>query len=247
MSNQGQKCEYEERERPQSVSSNEPDLERLRTKGGHIDNRDQPSLPIVHRSFANPAPLGLLSFATGVFLLSMLGVHARGIVEKNIMVGVFIFFGGICQFIAGIMEFVAGNTFGATVFPSYAALSLSFALIFIPGSGIIDAYSDAEGHILPEFNQAIALYLWSWFILNSIFTVASVRSSWTLFMALLLFGVELILLATGYMTDSASLLTAGNSVGFLVSFCAYWSGCAGLWSGGITPFTLPTFPMYKYA
>lgn len=110
MSNQGRKCQYEERERRQSVSSKEPDLERLRTKGGHIDNRDQPSLPIIHRSFANPAPLGLLSFATGVFLLSMLGVHARGIVEKNILVGVFVFFGGICQFISGIMEFVAGNT-----------------------------------------------------------------------------------------------------------------------------------------
>jgi succinate-acetate transporter protein len=45
-----------------------------------------------------------------VFLLSMLGVHARGVVEKNILVGVFIFFCGICQFISGIMEFVAGNT-----------------------------------------------------------------------------------------------------------------------------------------
>ncbi|KAM0449302.1 hypothetical protein ACHAO4_007649 [Trichoderma viride] len=246
MSSQGRKCEYEERERPQSVSSNEPDLERLRTKGGHIDNRDQPSLPVIHRSFANPAPLGLLSFATGVFLLSLLGVHARGIVQKNILVGVFVFFGGVCQFISGIMEFVAGNTFGATIFPAYAALSLSFALIFIPGSGIIDAYSDAEGHLLPEFNQALALYLWSWLILNAIFTVASIRSSWPLFMALLLFNVELPLLATGYMVGNESLLVAGNSVGFLVAFCAYWSGCAGLWSGGMTPFTLPTFPMYTY-
>lgn len=104
------------------MSSNEPDLERLRTKGGHIDNRDQPSLPVVHRSFANPAPLGLLSFATGIFLLSMLGVHARGIVEKNILVGVFVFFGGVCQFISGIMEFVAGNTVG-----SYAQATRNFS------------------------------------------------------------------------------------------------------------------------
>jgi hypothetical protein len=41
------------------------ELERLRTAGGHIDDRTQPSLPVVHRSLANPAPLGLLSFATG--------------------------------------------------------------------------------------------------------------------------------------------------------------------------------------
>jgi hypothetical protein len=41
-------------------------LERLRTAGGHIDDRGQPSLPVVHRNFANPSPLGLLSFATGI-------------------------------------------------------------------------------------------------------------------------------------------------------------------------------------
>ena len=40
-------------------------LERLQTAGGHTDDRTQPSLPVVHRRFANPAPLGLLSFATG--------------------------------------------------------------------------------------------------------------------------------------------------------------------------------------
>jgi hypothetical protein len=40
-------------------------LERLQTAGGHEDDRSQPSLPVVHRRFANPAPLGLLSFATG--------------------------------------------------------------------------------------------------------------------------------------------------------------------------------------
>jgi succinate-acetate transporter protein len=112
-------------------------LERLRTQGGHIARTDQPSLPVVHRRLANPAPLGLLSFATGIFLISILGVHARGIQTPNVLVGVLMFFGGVCQFIAGIMEFVAGNTFGATVFPSYAAFNFSYAMIFIPGTGIV--------------------------------------------------------------------------------------------------------------
>lgn len=40
-------------------------LERLQTADGHPDDRAQPSLPVVHRSFAHQAPLGLLSFATG--------------------------------------------------------------------------------------------------------------------------------------------------------------------------------------
>lgn len=85
-------------------------IERVRTVGGHIDDRGQPSLPVVHRTFANPAPLGCVSFGTGVFLLSLLGLHARGIQENNVILGVLMFFGGLCQFISGIMEFMTGNT-----------------------------------------------------------------------------------------------------------------------------------------
>jgi succinate-acetate transporter protein len=40
-------------------------LERQQTAGGHVADRTQPALPVVHRKLANPAPLGLLSFATG--------------------------------------------------------------------------------------------------------------------------------------------------------------------------------------
>lgn len=40
-------------------------LDRMTTAGGHVDDRSQPALPVVHRSLANPAPLGFLSFATG--------------------------------------------------------------------------------------------------------------------------------------------------------------------------------------
>lgn len=85
-------------------------LERQTTAGGHTNDRTQPALPVVHRRFANPAPLGLLSFATGIFLISMYGVKARGIQTPNMLVGMLMFFGGVCQFISGIMEFIAGNT-----------------------------------------------------------------------------------------------------------------------------------------
>ncbi len=239
-------------------------LQTTQTRGGHEDDRTQPALPIVHRSFANPAPLGLLSFATDIFLISIYGVHARGIVSPNVMIGVLMFFGGVCQFIAGIMEFAAGNTFGATVFPSYAAFNFSYAMIYIPGTGILAAYTDAStGELMPEFFNAIAKYAWAWFILTVIFTIAAMRSSWILFLTLFFLDVELLLLAAGYMTQSASTLTAANSVGFVVAFlsCMYrppvrtfleltllivdWAGCAGLFAGGITPFELPTFSMYK--
>jgi succinate-acetate transporter protein len=114
---------------------NQEQLEKLQTAGGHPNDRTQPSLPVVHRSFANPAPLGLLSFATGeflslqrsaiilqiisgfisnlligIFLISIFGVQVRGVATPNVLIGVLIFFGGVCQFISGIMEFVSGNT-----------------------------------------------------------------------------------------------------------------------------------------
>lgn len=90
--------------------SDKDHLSREVTAGGSPNDRSQPSLPVVHRRFANPAPLGLLSFATGIFLISIFGVHARNLQTPNVLIAVLMFFGGVCQFIAGIMEFAAGNT-----------------------------------------------------------------------------------------------------------------------------------------
>lgn len=67
-----------------------------------------------HRRLANPAPLGLLSFATSVFLVSVTGLGTRGVEAPNIIITTMIFFGGICQYIAGIMEFCLGNTVRTT-------------------------------------------------------------------------------------------------------------------------------------
>ncbi|KAM0181159.1 hypothetical protein ACHAPF_001904 [Botrytis cinerea] len=246
----------------QSNGENATHLERLQTDGGHVDDRTQPSLPIVHRRFANPSPLGLLSFATGlllisvlvnmkltnlgIFLISIFGVNVRGVATPNVLIGVLVFFGGVCQFIAGIMEFFSGNTFGATVFPSYGAFNLSYAMIYLPGSGIMAAYTDPEtGQLNSQFATAIAMYLWAWFILTVIFTVAAMRSSWVLFLDLFFLGLVLILLACGYMLDMKSLETAGSALGFVVAFLSYWAGTAGLFANGITSINIPVFPMYK--
>ena len=139
---------------------------------------------------------------------------------------------------------IAGNTFGATVFPSYGAFNLAYALIYIPSSGILAAYTDeTTGEISPEFSQALAIWLWAWFILSCIFLVGAMRSSWVLFTNLAVLCVQLMLLATGYMVDNTQLLTAGSSLGFVVAFLAYYAGTAGLWASGITPINLPTFPI----
>ena len=122
------------------------------------------------------------------------------------------------------MEFVAGNTFGATVFPSYGAFNLSYAMIYLPGSGILASYTDkATGELNAMFPQALAIYIWAWFILTMIFTVAAVRSSWILFLDLVFLDIDLIFLACGYMLDNQSLLKAGSGFGFVVAIlsCKY--------------------------
>jgi len=42
---------------------------------------------------------------------------------------------------AGMWEFTTGNTFGAVAFTSYGAFWISFAIIFIPGFGVIATYT----------------------------------------------------------------------------------------------------------
>lgn len=183
------------------------------------------------------------------------------------MISVLIGFCGISLYICGAMEFFAGNTFGATVFSSYAAFSISYGLIFLPTTGITAAYLDANtGAMSPDFNQAISLYLWAWFILTVIYTVAAMRSSAVLVAALLALDICLLLLAVGFMTQSQATTKAGYAFGYIVAFtaCKYspriheiramkltkfldWAGCSGLYSGGLTPFEVPVFPLYKEA
>ena len=86
------------------------DFRRLEAQQSHASS--QTGMTEYHRRLANPAPLGLLSFATSVFIVSLTGLPGlglRGPREPDIIITTMIFFGGICQYIAGIMEFCLGN------------------------------------------------------------------------------------------------------------------------------------------
>lgn len=82
------------------------------------------------------------------------------------------------------------------------------------------AYTDANGQLSADFNNALGMYCWAWFILTVIFTIAAMRSSWVLWFTLFFLDIELILLACGYMLNSSTTLVAANSVGFVVAFCS---------------------------
>lgn len=80
--------------------------------------------------FANPSPLGLVSFANSTFLISLINVQARGISQPNIATGMAFFVGGLAQFVSGVCELATGNSFGMTVSCSYGGYWMSIGLLF---------------------------------------------------------------------------------------------------------------------
>jgi len=61
----------------------------------------------------------------------------------------------------------ADNLFHFVAFSSYGAFWLSFSLLYIPGSGIAEAYTDST-----EFASAVGIYLFTWFIVTFLFLYA---------------------------------------------------------------------------
>lgn len=53
------------------------------------------------------------------------------------------------------------TTFPPLAFSSYGGFWFSYAIIFIPGSGIIDAYQDTT-----QMPSAVAIYLFTWFMVT---------------------------------------------------------------------------------
>src|SRR2546430_16965993 len=125
---------------------------------------------IVAPAVANPAPLGLCGFALTTFVLSSINAGWFPATGTNIVVGLAIFYGGLAQLCAGMWEFRSGNTFGATAFSSYGAFWLSFAAIFIPGTGILAA-------ITPVPHQALGVYLLGWTIFTGLMFLGTFRSN----------------------------------------------------------------------
>lgn len=106
-------------------------------------------------------------------------------------------------------------------------------MAYLPGSGITASYTDSEtGVVEAQFYQALAIYIWAWFILTVLFSVAAIRSSCILFLDLVILSVCLLLLVCGNMVGKDELLTAGYSFGLVVAllscesalsllFCSY--------------------------
>lgn len=183
---------------------------------------------------ANPGALGLFSFASTTFILSLYNVNARHITTPNVVLGMAVFCGGLAQLLAGMWEFPRGNVFGATAFTSYGAFWMSYAVILIPGFNVQGAYSTTE-----EFDQAVGIYLITWFVLTVMLLIGALRRNVS-FIALLFFlAITFLLLAIHAWSGKVVIGQAGGGFGILTAWIAYYCGLSELLVRGESWFTLP--------
>ncbi|KAJ2955797.1 hypothetical protein NUW54_g14713 [Trametes sanguinea] len=183
-----------------------------------------------YRKLGDPGPLGLYGFASTTFILSMYNVQARGVITPNVVVGMALFVGGLAQFVAGMWEFATSNTFGATgecalflperspqrvtdanaidahaalllaAFTMYGGFWMSFATIFIPGSGVTAAYTSES-----ELNSALGIYLFTWMIVTFLLFVATLRRNMGLVVLFFFLTITFALLGSGTSSFSSQL------------------------------------------
>jgi len=211
------------------------DVEKGRTDGDMFDraaidasgSRQATLQGTGHRLLGNPGPLGLFSFASTTLILSLYNVNVRHINTPNVVVGMAIGVGGLVQLLAGMWEFACGNTFGATAFSSYGGFWLSFALIYIPGTGVLTAYDPASG-AAGELHDALGIYLITWFIVTFLFFVASIRTHLAFNGLFGCLAMTFMLLAIGSFMNKINVTKAGGGFGIVTAFIAYYAGCSQL-------------------
>ncbi|KAF9098105.1 hypothetical protein BGX29_007781 [Mortierella sp. GBA35] len=191
---------------------------------------------------ANPGPLGLSAFALTTFVLSLFnmgaGVPSGGPVQ--VVLGLALFYGGGAQILAGMWEFKVGNNFGATAFTSYGAFWLSYAVILIPGFGVVAGYSNAPDHTL---DNALGIFLLAWGIFTFIMWIATLRSTVTLSSMFFILTVTFFFLSSAHLAhlSPGNIVTRiGGGLGLVTAFLAWYNAAAGLYNSSNTFIRLPT-------
>lgn len=195
-----------------------------------------------NRKFANPAPLGLSAFALTTFVLSLINVGTRDITHPNLVVALAYGYGGLVQLLAGMWEMAVGNTFGATALSSYGGFWLSFAIILTPGGFNIRA--DLEEYGDEFFLNSFGLFLFGWFIFNTLLLICTLRSTVAFFSLFFTLDIAFLLLGIGYLQHDGThphsgCIKGGGYFGLFAAFLAWYNALAGLADNSNSFFVIP--------
>ena len=136
-------------------------------------------------------------------------------------------------------EFRTGNTFGATAFSSYGGFWLSYAIMFIPGANIREAYANHPGVL----EHSLGIYLTAWAIFTALMLIACHRSSVAMIALFFFLTITFILLAAADFYGNAGAKVAGGAFGVITACIAWYNALAGLLTKESSYFTLPTGPL----
>jgi len=207
----------------------------------------QPGLyrPTTERKFANPAPLGLSAFALTTFVLSLINIQERNVLEPSIIISLAFGYGGLVQLLAGMWEMAVGNTFGATALSSYGGFWLAVAIILTPGGfDIVAAYQGPTAGV-NDFNNAFGFFFMGWFIFTTVLLLCTLRSTVAFFFLFFTLDMAFLFLGVGHLQASdkgkpdASLVKAGGYFGLLAAFAAWYNALAGIADDSNSFFVVP--------
>jgi succinate-acetate transporter protein len=183
---------------------------------------------------ADPGPLGLASFATTTFILSVFNAKLVSGAGEPVVYGMMLAVGGIAQLLAGMWEFRTGNTFGALAFSSFGAFWLSLW-------AYIQFYADTVP--AKDAGHALGLYLIAWGIFTTYVFIASLRTTAAVALVLFLLAITFFLLGIGNAGPHPNITKAGGWVGLATAVVAWYTSFAGVTNATFGRVVLPVRPL----
>eukprot|EP00897_Mesotaenium_endlicherianum_P001973 jgi/Mesen1/1803/ME000140S00753 len=192
------------------------------------------------QDIADPAPLGLASFALTAFVLS---AHNAGWAPDVMWVVMALLTGGLGLFAAGMWEFKKNNTFGTTVFTVYGGFWLSLGLFVVFNlTGVLPA----SLHLF----DALGWYMVSYAIFNTYVMLCSLMAPKIVFLTLFIMEITFICLITGSFKEEAANVTwtkAGGYFGVATACCAFYASFAGVFNSMAGRIVIPIgCPMLRF-
>jgi len=183
----------------------------------------------VESKFGNPAPLGLIGFASTTWLLSMINAGWASADGLGIVLVMAIAYGGTAQSLAGILAYIRGNTFATVAFLSYGAFWWSFFLFvkFFVGK-------------TPE--PFVGWYLFVWGVFTFYMWIASFRHNMVLQLVFLTLWITFLLLAIGKWFGADFIGTLGGYMGLICALLAAYLSAAEVINGDYQREVLPVGP-----
>jgi uncharacterized protein len=190
---------------------------------------------VIHRSIADPGPLGLAGFAMTTFVLSVFNANLLNAGLESVVLPLAFFYGGGAQLLAGMWEFKKGNTFGALAFTSYGAFWLSFYLLLTKFAGGLTPAAQAH--------KAVGLFLLAWAIFTIYMTVAAVRTNGAVLAVFVVLSITFIFLTWGAFANKAGITHVGGWFGLATAVLAWYASFAGVTNATWGKSVLPTWPL----